>query len=118
MQSVVITIVVESMPEDVVKGLREMVEEAAEGTKGNEETKGNEATEKEQVVEKEWGMQWNIVIKNVDISDDRNVIILIAFMFLVLIGMFYIASVLEKGLKWVVCSKHRSSENIESAFVD
>ena len=103
------------MPEDVVKGLREMVEEAAEG---NEGTKGNEATAKEQVVEKEWGMLWIIVIKNVDSSDDRNVIILIAFMFLVLIGMFYIASVLEKGLKWVVCSKHRSSENIESAFVD
>ena len=119
----VIAIVVESMPEDVVKGLREMVEEAAEGTKGNEAaegnegTKGNEATAKEQVVEKEWGMLWIIVIKNVDSSDDRNVIILIAFMFLVLIGMFYIASVLEKGLKWVVCSKHRSSENIESAFV-
>lgn len=114
MQSVVIAIVVESMPEDVVKGLREMVEEAAEATEG---TKGSEATAKEQVVEKEWGMQWIIVIKNVDSSDDRNVIILIAFMFLVLIGMFYIASVLEKGLKWVVCSKNRSSENIESAFV-
>ena len=37
-------------------------------------------------------------------------------MFLVLIGMFYISSVLEKGLKWVVCSKHRSSENMESVF--
>ena len=40
---------------------------------------------------------------NVDSSDDRNVIILIAFMFLVLIGMFYIASLLEKGLKLFVC---------------
>ena len=107
MQSVVITIVVESMPEDVVKGLREMVEEAAEGTKGNKATEGNEATAKEQVVEKEWGMLWIIVIKNVDSSDDRNVIILIAFMFLVLIGMFYIASVLEKGMQLFVCLKNR-----------
>ena len=43
----VIAIVVESMPEDVVKGLREMVEEATEGSEG---------TAKEQVVEKEWGI--------------------------------------------------------------
>lgn len=56
---VVISIVVESMPEDVVKGLREMVEEVAEATeetKGDEATEGSEATSKEQVVEKEWGI--------------------------------------------------------------
>lgn len=53
-----IIIVVESMPEDVVKGLREMVEDA-ETTKATEAAEG---TTKEQVVEKEWGTRRNMVI--------------------------------------------------------
>lgn len=54
----VIIIVVESMPEDVVKGLREMVEDT-ETTKATEAAEG---TTKEQVVEKEWGTRCNMVI--------------------------------------------------------
>ena len=49
------------------------------------------------------GVLGMILVLNLDRYDDRNVIILIAFMFLVLIGMFYIASVLQKGMKSFVC---------------
>ena len=73
---------VEAMPEDVVKGLRDIVEETAE------EPKKEESKEPE----KQWDRQ-----------DDINMCILITLMFAVLAGMFYIAALLQKQPALHVC---------------